>query len=181
MFLNFNWGHIIAQAIEDNPDAGIISCLTNRISKRSNQLYEELSTNILVHRVIAKDLDKKKNGVYRKTRGNVSGFLMAIKKKTWKEVGKFPEIPNTILDIDGLFSKRVRSVKKSIVIMEGFYVLHYYRMAEGRYYKDHLRDAQKYYKDHQPRGRTTRRKFRTKNSIKKRVILNRRKRSLKTK
>ena len=153
MFLNFDWGHIIAQAIKDNPKAGIISCLTNRISKRKDQLYEELSTDILVHRVIAKEVAAKKKGLYRKIQGNVSGFLMIIKKETWKSVGGFPERENRILDVDGLFSRKVRYAGKSIVIMKGLYVLHYYRMAEGPYYKDHLRDAQEYHRLHPPRAR----------------------------
>lgn len=181
MFLNFNWGHIIAQAIEDNPNAGIISCLTNRISKRKDQLYEELSTDILVHRIIAKELAAKKKRQYRKIQGNVSGFLMAIKKRTWKDVGGFPEKDNVILDVDGLFSRRVRYSGRSIVIMKGLYVLHYYRMAEGPYYKDHLRDAQEYHRLHPPRVRKSalqrknEKKLRTINARKKK----RRNRSLK--
>jgi len=143
MFLTFNWGDIIEKAIEDNPDAGIISCYTNRISKRKSQLHTINSPNILVHRLKAKEFDDQFSGTYKEIPGEmVSGFLMIIKKKTWKDAGKFPEWENHILDLDGAISNRVRKLKKSIILMRGMYVFHYYRMAEGAAYKGHLMDAQ---------------------------------------
>lgn len=144
MFLTFDWGHQIEKAIEDNPDAGIISCYTNRISKRKSQLYEINSPNILVHREQATRLNHQFGGTYKKISQNISGFLMIIKKKTWKDAGKFHERDDMILDIDGLFSREVRTLGKSIILMRGMYVFHYYRMAEGRHYRDHLRDARRF-------------------------------------
>ena len=142
MFLTFTWGHHIAEVIKNIPDAGIITCYTNRIAKNKVQLYGEDSTDIILHRAIAKKLDNEFRGDYRKINQRISGFFMAIKKKTWKEVGKFPEIPNKILDIDGLFSNKVLSAGKDIYLMRGLYVFHYYRLAEGKKYKDHLRNAE---------------------------------------
>ena len=142
MFLTFDWGHAINEVIKKLPDAGIITCYTNRIAKNKVQLYGNDSHDIILHRAIAKKLDKDFRGGYRKINQMISGFFMAIKKKTWIEVGKFPEIPNKILDIDGLFSNKILKAKKSIYLMRGMYKLHYYRMAEGAKYKDHLRDAE---------------------------------------
>jgi len=144
MFLNFDWGHIIQEVVDQLPDAGLISCYTNRISKNKLQLYGEDSSDILVHRLIAKQLDKEHRGEYLKINKKVSGFLMVIQKRTWKEMGGFPAIPGKILDIDGLISRRILSMGKHIYLMEGLYVFHYYRMAEGRKFKDHLRDAELY-------------------------------------
>jgi len=137
-----DFGHQIAEVIKKIPDAGLITCYTNRVAKNKAQLYEVDSTDILVHRVIAKKVNKESRGQYRKINQRVSGFLMAIQKKTWKEVGKFPEIPNKILDIDGLFSNKILRFNKGIYIMRGVYVLHYYRFLEGAKYKDHLRNAE---------------------------------------
>jgi len=137
-----DFGHQIAEVIKKIPDAGLITCYTNRVAKNKAQLYEVDSTDILVHRVIAKKVNKESRGQYRKINQRVSGFLMAIQKKTWKEVGKFPEIPNKILDIDGLFSNKILRSNKGIYIMRGVYVLHYYRFLEGAKYKDHLRNAE---------------------------------------
>jgi len=142
MFMTFDWGHQIEKAIEDNPDAGIISCYTNRISKRKAQLDEIDSSDILVHHIHAKQLDDKFRGTYKKISQMISGFLMIIKKKTWKDAGKFPEWENHILDLDGAISIRVRKLKKPIILMRGMYVFHYYRMAEGAAYKGHLMNAQ---------------------------------------
>lgn len=176
MFLTFDWGHQIAKAIEDNPDAGIISCYTNRISKRKAQLYEVNSPNILVHREQATRFNAQFRGSYKKISQNVSGFLMIIKKKTWKDAGKFPELKNTILDIDGLFSRRIRNLGKSIVLMRGIYVFHYYRMAEGRHYRDHLREA-KLFLDRTSKKRNARN---NKNMRNLNVISRRRKQRIKT-
>jgi len=143
-FLNFDWGHIIQEVVDKIPNAGLITCYTNRISKNKVQLYGEDSHNILVHRLIAKQLDKEQRGEYLKVNKRVSGFLMVIQKRTWREIGGFPAIPGVILDIDGLISRKIMSAGKNIYLMSGLYVFHYYRMAEGRKYKDHLRDASNY-------------------------------------
>lgn len=170
MFLTFSWGHAIAEVIKKLPDAGIITCYTNRIAKNKVQRYGEDSTDIIIHRAIAKRLDKDFRGSYKKINQRVSGFFMAIKKKTWKEVGKFPEIPNKILDIDGLFSSKILRAGKGIYVMRGMYKLHYYRMAEGAKYKDHLRNAEKIAKKSIPQRRIT------KSSTRNKTIINRRRR-----
>ncbi len=169
-FLTFDWGHHIAEVIKKIPDAGIITCLTNRIAKNKVQLYGEDSPDIILHRAIAKRLDIEFRGSYRKINQRISGFFMAIQKKTWKEVGKFPELPNTILDIDGLFSNKILRARKSIYLMRGVYKFHYYRLAEGKKYKDHLRNAGEIAK----RPRNVRNI--TKSSTRNKAIINKRRR-----
>ena len=154
MFLTFDWGHAIEEVIKKIPNAGIITCYTNRIAKNKIQLYGINSPDIITHRTLAKKLDKDFRGSYRKINQKISGFFMAIKKKTWKEVGKFPELPNKILDIDGLFSRKILTAGKDIYLMRGVYKLHYYRMAEGPKYKDHLRNAEEVVKKSNPRRKS---------------------------
>ena len=168
MFLTFDWGHAIAEVINKIPDAGIITCYTNRIAKNRIQLYGEDSTDIIIHRAIAKKLDKTFRGSYRKINQRISGFFMAIQKKTWKEVGKFPELHNKILDIDGLFSRKILTAGKDIYLMRGVYKLHYYRMAEGPKYKDHLRNAEASVKKSNPRRKSLRSAKRNRANINKR-------------
>lgn len=178
-FLNFDWGHIIQEVVDKLPNAGLISCYTNRISKNKMQLYGEDSADILVHRLIAKKLDAESRGRVLKINKKVSGFLMIIQKRTWKEMGGFPAIPGKILDIDGLISRRILGMGKSIYLMEGLYVFHYYRMAEGRKFKDHLRDAEIYLKTKPKSGRYNRKRKVLKNAERNsRIIKNRRERSL---
>jgi GT2 family glycosyltransferase len=136
LFLTFDWGHAVAEVIKKIPDAGIITCQTNRI-RQKKQLYDESSPDILVHRLIAKTLDQKYRGQTRKINTHISGFFMAIKKKTWKEVGKFSESDGKLLTVDNAFSKKIMRAGKDIYLMRGMYVFHYYRFAEGKNYTDH--------------------------------------------
>ena len=165
-----DFGHQISDVIKKIPDAGLITCLTNRIAKNKAQLYGGDSSDAIVHRVIAKNLDKDFRGSYRKINQKVSGFFMAIKKKTWLEVGKFPEIPNKILDIDGLISSKILRSGKGIYLMRGVYVFHYYRLLEGVKYKDHLRNAEEIAKKSIPQRSIT------KSSRRNRTIINKRRR-----
>ncbi len=145
MFLTFDWGHAIAEVIKKVPNAGIITCQTNRI-RQKKQLYDESSPDILVHRLIAKTLDEKYRGQVRKINTHISGFFMAIQKKTWKQVGKFPEADGKLLTIDNAFSRKVMKSNKDIYLMRGMYVFHYYRFAEGKNHTGHLRNAEDYIK-----------------------------------
>jgi len=145
MFLTFDWGHAIAEVIKKIPDAGIITCLTNRM-RQKKQLYDESSPDILVHRLIAKTLDEKYRGQVKKINTHISGFFMAIQKKTWKEAGKFPEVDGKLLTVDNAFSRKIIKSDKDIYLMRGMYVFHYYRFAEGKNYTGHLRNAEDYIK-----------------------------------
>ena len=173
MFLTFDWGHAIAEVIKKLPDAGIITCQTNRI-RQKKQFYNESSPDILVHRLIAKTLDEKYRGQFRKINSHISGFFMAIQKKTWKEVGKFPEADGTLLTVDNAFSRKVMRSEKDIYLMRGMYVFHYYRFAEGKNYTGHLRNAEDYIKKN-PIKLNRRLRMREKNSRNKGVINKRRK------
>lgn len=144
--LLFNdWGHHIAEVIKKLPNAGIITCQTNRI-RQKKQLYDESSPDILVHQLIAKTLNEKYRGQFRKINTHISGFFMAIQKKTWKEVGKFSEEDGKLLTVDNAFSRKIMRAKKDIYLMKGMYVFHYYRFAEGKNYTAHLRNAEDYIK-----------------------------------
>ena len=151
MFLTFDWGHAIAETIEKLPDAGIITCRTNRIRQKL-QRFKEDSPDIIVHRLIAKEMDEKFRGQYRKIDNLISGFFMAIKKRTWLEVGKFSEKDGKLLAVDSHFSKKILRAKKSICVMQGLYVFHYYRFAEGWNYIEHLTNAEEYRRKNPRRG-----------------------------
>ncbi len=136
MFMTPDWGHQLQELVDLHPNAGIITCMTNRIANKYQRTGNG-STNILDHYKIAQQRLRVRRGKTHLTRRHISGFLMMVKKSTWNEV-KFPEIENAILDIDGLFSNAILDAKKDIVIAEGLYVLHYYRWAQGTASKSHL-------------------------------------------
>jgi len=135
MFLMPDWGHQIQQAVIDNPDAGIITCITNRISNKKQRL-DEPSTDILIHKRKAQERYKARKCRYSECNRNISGFLMCIKKSVWQRI-KFPEI-GSLLNVDNIFSREILRNHKKIIIMEGMYVFHYYRLLEGKQDKSHL-------------------------------------------
>jgi hypothetical protein len=138
MQLHTNWGNIWNKIIEQNNDAGIISCLTNRVSKDNidqlcYDIYDE--KDILKHKIHSIKIFNNNRYCTKEMTGNfLSGFFFSFKKSTWKEVGGFED---GILNVDGQFYRKVRKIKKCLVAT-GFYVLHYYRMMEGHEFKDHL-------------------------------------------
>jgi hypothetical protein len=138
MQLHTNWADIWYKIIEQNNNAGIISCLTNRVAKSNkNQLCYDMynETDILKHKLYAsKIFNEKKYSTKKMNGGFLSGFFFAFKKSTWKQVNKFDD---GILHIDKKFYNKVKQIKPCL-IAEGFYVLHYYRMLEGDRYIDHL-------------------------------------------
>lgn len=136
MQLHLNWGEIWENILDQNPDAGIISCLTNRIgcdAQKSAGLF--YCSDITKHKHRAKELYRDHKYELRPIVENcMSGFFFSFKKSTWKSVGGFC---NGILHVDVDFYKKVREIKTCYIAI-GFYVLHYYRLCEGSEYKKHL-------------------------------------------
>jgi glycosyltransferase involved in cell wall biosynthesis len=68
---------------------------------------------------------------------------MCIQKSTWlqirKEVGKRTE-GNNLLGVDTQITNVLLGSGKSILLMRGIYLMHYYRLAEGKSFKRHLMD-----------------------------------------
>jgi GT2 family glycosyltransferase len=136
MFLSPDWGHLIQKAIEKYPETGMFTCYTNRVGNKQ-QLYRGIFNNnrdMVAHRNIARVCHEiGKNRVKKLTR-MISGVMMIIQKKTWKE---FP-FKDGLLTVDNDISKRLLDAGKEIRLIESTYLLHYYRLAEGRTYKKHL-------------------------------------------
>lgn len=138
MQLYTNWGDIWNKIIEQNDDAGIISCVTNRVAKTNidqlqHNMYDE--TSIIEHKKFAMKIFNDKQYLVKEMCGHfLSGFFFSFKKSTWKQVNGFDD---GILHVDSKFFHKVKAIKKCL-IAEGFYVLHYYRMMEGHQFTDHL-------------------------------------------
>ena len=139
-FLTSDIGVQLEEIINLYPNTGLFTCLTNRVGQKLQCYNNEISEdpNILNHRQIALQIQKEKRHQVREINQVISGHMMLFKKSVWREAGMFPE-GQGLLAIDNKFSFRIlRSVRKKILIMEGVYLLHYYRMAEGRHNKTHL-------------------------------------------
>lgn len=143
MQLHLDWGEKWSSIIENNSDAGIISCVTNRIGcplQKIGSMFNE--TSLVKHRNFAKQLFDKYQYSVQKINISpnyssccMSGFFFSFKKSTWKAVGGFN---NGTLNVDTNFFKKVIR-HKPCYIAQGFYVLHYYRLLEGKDFKQHLK------------------------------------------
>jgi GT2 family glycosyltransferase len=131
MFLTPDYGSQIREIISLCPDAGLLTCLTNRIGCPA-QLYEGTVSdepNILHHAAIAVRQQQHHRLEVEKIPAPVSGFLMVIKKRVWRNV-RFSE-QRELLGVDWQFSKRLAAKGYPIHLMKGLYVFHYYRLREG--------------------------------------------------
>lgn len=140
MQLHLGWGNIWSKILEQNDDAGLITCVTNRASiNNSDQVIHEMynEINITNHKIFAHKLfQKNKYSVKEMTNRFLSGFFFSFKKSTWKKVNGFN---NGILHVDSDFYHKVKAINKKCLVSEGFYVLHYYRMVEGPSFIGHLK------------------------------------------
>ena len=129
--------HKIRETIIKHPDTGLFTCLTNRVKQNSQIADMSLfdNTDIKVHRELALKLEKAPidapiiNYV-------ISGYLMIMKKSTWKKIGGFP---SGTLGVDNKVSYRVRQAGMDVRIMRNVYFFHYYRWLEGINWRGHLK------------------------------------------
>ena len=137
MQLHMDWGEKWKKILKDNQDAGIVTCVTNRVYSpkqlTTNEMFEE--SDIKKHRKFALDLFEEKKYTLEKFDDFLSGLFFSFKKSTWKKVGGFAD---GILDVDNNFFTKVKSIKNCYVA-KGFYVLHYYRLCEGKTFTKHLK------------------------------------------
>jgi GT2 family glycosyltransferase len=139
MFLTPDAGIILYEYTKLYPDTGLFTCWTNRIHPLAHHqlLNGHVSENDRVrdHIAIAKERKAQLYKVKELT-SEVSGFLMMIKKETWKEI-KFIE-SGRALGVDNDYCWKLLAAGKSIRRMEGLYIWHSYRMENGITNKAHL-------------------------------------------
>lgn len=136
MFLTPDFGKQIHDIVSKYPDTGMFTVLTNRVGTPQQCYNSELSPDpdMRNHRRIAIQLQKdhydEVEDIYRR----ISGLVMLVQKKTWQRV----QFPDGLLGVDFDFSNELHYQGYNILLMKGVYVLHYYRLLEGRCYKKHL-------------------------------------------
>lgn len=135
-----DFGQQIKAHILARPNAGMFTCITNRVGNKQQCYGNVISNNsdYLYHARLAKRLAVSNRGVVRESKRIISGLLMVVQKKTWKEVGGFHE--KGILKVDNIFSKGLLNRNKKIYVMHDVYMIHYYRFLEGgKKYRNHLK------------------------------------------
>lgn len=138
-FLTPDAGWILEEYMNRNPDAGILTCFTNRISPLSKgQLLDStISDNTdIKHHVQVAEFQKKFLFETSEINRDISGFLMVVSKKVWQQ-HPFPELGKAI-GVDTHYGRAIRAAGLKILLMQGLYIWHTYRLLNGITDKKHL-------------------------------------------
>jgi len=137
MFTTPDYGHQIEEIISKYSWCNIFTAVTNRISREEQcieGMYNEV--NIKKHLLKGLELQTKNRLDCCKMDKLLSGVLILIKKKTWLKIGKFTE--EGILGVDNDINKKAINHNESVLVMQGVYILHNYRMLSNN--KTHLKN-----------------------------------------
>lgn len=138
LFLTPDQPALIQEYVYRNPDAGILTCFTNRVSPLSKlQLLKGVNEDADM-RTHIQYAEEQKQFLFQTTviDRDISGFLMVVSKKTWKKI-PFPETGKA-LGVDTHYGRMIRSDGLQILRMDGLYIWHTYRIMNGIADKKHL-------------------------------------------
>lgn len=131
LFLTPDAINIMEEYVKLYPDTGLFCCRTNRIHPLAQyQLVDpspSLNTNV-EHWMERAYNQKRLIPKFTEVQHEVSGFLMLISKKTWRDI-KFIE-SGRALGVDNDYCWRLLDAGKSIRCMEGLLVWHTYRLKD---------------------------------------------------
>lgn len=130
-------GAILHKYAELNPDC-LLTCLTNRIHTLSPQLLDGViseNADIRHHVQIA---EERKTFLYKTIpiKTTMSGFLMLFPRSLW-EKHKFNE-DGKCLGVDSEWTDRLIKAGEKILLCQGLYVFHQYRIMTHIKDKSHL-------------------------------------------
>jgi hypothetical protein len=129
MFLNSDYGNIIYEYTQKYP-LSTLTARTNRIACPYQKLAGVNVNNhdIVYHKRLAQIQTTKLYTItdVSKEIYPMSGMLMVIKKSVWEEVGGFKG--DGLLGIDNNFFTALQQHNKQILVMEGLYIYHQYRI-----------------------------------------------------
>lgn len=136
-FLTPDFGTIIERYHKQFPDA-VLTCRTNRIHKLSKQLDGKMDETCDMRQLMtkAKDYSSRATVTEIKNGEGMSGVLMLVPKKLWRQV-PFVETGKP-LGVDSQFRIDLHKAGKRILIMDAVLIYHGYRLLHGPEYKEHL-------------------------------------------
>lgn len=138
-FLTPDAGVILENYASRFPDAGILTCYTNRISPLSTmQLLKGRVEEDADMRRHVKLAEYQKKYLYQATEidRDISGMLMMISKRFWNEFSFSEDLK--CLGVDTEYNRRIREAGAKILRMDGLYLFHVYRLNLGIHNKTHL-------------------------------------------
>jgi len=133
-FLLPDFGHQVQKYIDLFPDTGLFTCYASRTANKDQLLngVNSENTDLVFHRCQAEycreNLFPRSKDIFK-----AYGHLMVIQKKTWIKirplVKKYTQ-NSGLMDTDTAVSRAVRKINLKIKVMEGIYILHYYRLKD---------------------------------------------------
>ena len=129
LFVNPFFGTQIAGVIKDNPKCKLFTSVTNRVGTKYQcveGMWDEndMSEHFTVGRRLAETFGSRCSDITNNA--PFSGVIMLIQKKEWKRVKGFKELGGA-LGVDNSIHYAVRDNGGKVMLMEGVYVMHYYR------------------------------------------------------
>lgn len=135
MFTVRDWYPLLLEAIAANPDAGIITAVTNRVG-RKEQIAPGCPQghDLREHFAFGKKLREQHGSAVRDISrpSPISGVLMCLSRETWQAMGKFRD---GFFGVDNAAHRDVVAIGRRVYMMPGLYLYHWYR-ADGVGHKD---------------------------------------------
>jgi GT2 family glycosyltransferase len=139
MFLNPNYGRIIADTIEQHGDSfSVFTCYSSRSGCHATRYKDKIwETKDLVElHNMSVQCEEQGSGVTEIIGEKPSGFFLLFKKSLWNQI-KFSE-EKTILHIDHMWLQKAIDRGHKIARINNLLIVHYYRLKQGRKNKSHL-------------------------------------------
>lgn len=136
LFFHPDFGNVIRDHILKYPDTGMFVCYANRTGTQGQEYNEKLADidSIKYNFLVADRLHRENSGQSTAINCLVSGFLMAVQKKTWmliREEVRLRVKDRFLLGVDYTIAASILRRGMTIRRMDDLFMLHYYRFVEG--------------------------------------------------
>ena len=129
MFMGDNYVKIIHEAIEDNPDAALMTCITNRLKNQKMCFDGEIShdPDVINHYWKAKELEDNNVKYIELKQSVVAGMMWLFPRSTW-ERNKFDDGSIIIKGGKSFDIRWTERIKGKKILINRLYCFHYYRL-----------------------------------------------------
>jgi GT2 family glycosyltransferase len=120
------WYDIAVHAIQKAPNAGLLTCVTNRIGCPQQRCVDAPKGDDMAEHI---EFARRRFAMFGYTVNELphakpSGMLMLTSKRAWERCGGFQE---GFLGVDNAYAQAIRNAGMKVYLMEGLYVYHAYK------------------------------------------------------
>jgi GT2 family glycosyltransferase len=145
MFLQPDFGCQLQDYINLYPKTGLFTCYASRCSYSYQvpQGVDQENPNVIYHKMISDKVRDLFHPQCEEIKTRIAGHLMMIQKKTWERI--FPSLKaritsrkKAVLGVDTQITWAMIKAGYKVRLMKGVYIMHYFRLLEGRKDNTHL-------------------------------------------